>query len=88
MRQSMCATADAIFFMATDWKALQHPDGDRGYRYASLLAGIAGEGLYLQATALGLGACGVGGFTESEVASIMGRDPAKEAIFYGVVVGR
>ena len=42
--------------------------GARGYRHAMLAAGRAGQRLYLAATALGLGCCGVGAFYDQEMA--------------------
>ena len=53
-----------------------------------LRAGIVGGGLYLQATALGLGVCGVGAFTDPDVADIVGCDPDAEAVLYVTAVGR
>ena len=42
--------------------------GEAGYRQAMLAAGRAGQRLYLAATALGLGCCGVGAFYDEELA--------------------
>ncbi|BEQ16500.1 SagB/ThcOx family dehydrogenase [Desulfoferula mesophila] len=43
--------------------------GERGYARAMLAAGRAGQRLYLAATALGLGCCGVGAFYDAELAA-------------------
>jgi SagB-type dehydrogenase family enzyme len=48
---------------------LERAAGDRGYRHAMLAAGRAGQRLYLAATALGLGCCGVGAFYDRELAA-------------------
>jgi len=47
---------------------LTEMSGPRAYRHAMLAAGRAGQRLYLAATALGLGCCGVGAFYDQEVA--------------------
>ncbi len=88
LNQDFCATADALFVKTMNWNSLPLPDGDRGYRYACLRAGMMGEGLYLQATALGMGVCGVGAFMDGDVAEIVGCDRAKEAVLYATAVGK
>lgn len=47
---------------------LEEQGGPRMYREAMLAAGRAGQRLYLAATALGMGTCGVGAFFDEEVA--------------------
>lgn len=49
--------------------------GERGYRRAMLAAGRAGQRLYLAATALGLGCCGVGAFYDEELVAAAGLSP-------------
>jgi SagB-type dehydrogenase family enzyme len=87
-QQEFCATADAIFVMTVRWDDLYVPDGDRGYRYAHLRAGVAGEGLYLQGCALGIGACAVGAFQDPDLAAIIGLDLEEEVPLYVTAVGR
>ncbi len=55
-----------------DLELLAERGGPRTYRHAMLAAGRAGQRLYLAATALGLGCCGVGAFYDQEVAAIAG----------------
>lgn len=88
LRQDFCGTADALFVKTVFWKDMAQPDGDRGYRYACIRAGMAGEGLYLQASALNMGACGVGAFYDEEVAELVNCDPAEEAVLYVTAVGK
>ena len=45
--------------------------GARGYRYAMLTAGRLGQRIYLGATALGLGCCGIGAFYDGEAANLL-----------------
>lgn len=44
----------------------------RDFRHALLQAGLAGEAVYLEAGARGLGACGVGAFFDDELAQLFG----------------
>jgi SagB-type dehydrogenase family enzyme len=86
--QDFCGFAAAVFVKTVRWKDLYLPDGDRGYRYANLRAGVLGEGLYVAATSLGLGACGVGAFGDTDVAALVGIDLAAEIPLYLTAVGR
>lgn len=60
--------------------------GPRGYRYAMMTAGRMGERLYLLATGLGLGCCGIGAFYDQEAAELLGLDEANRML-YLVAVG-
>jgi SagB-type dehydrogenase family enzyme len=86
--QDFCGTAGVVFVKTVRWQDLYLPDGDRGYRYANLRAGVTGEGLYLAATALGLGPCGVGAFGDNDVAALVGLDLSVEVPIYLTAVGR
>ena len=69
---------------------LKHVDrkwGARGYRYAMLEAGRLGQCLYLGATALGLGCCGIGALYDDEARSLLALN-AHSALLYLVAVGR
>ncbi|MBI5444105.1 MAG: SagB/ThcOx family dehydrogenase [Deltaproteobacteria bacterium] len=88
MHQEFCGTANVLFVKTVTWKDLFLPDGDRGYRYANLRAGLVGEALYLQGTALRLGVCGVGAFQDRDVAALLGLELQEEAPLYLTAVGR
>ncbi len=60
---------------------LQKTAGERGYRHAMLAAGRAGQRLYLAATALGLGCCGVGAFYDAEMARAALLPPKAEPLY-------
>jgi SagB-type dehydrogenase family enzyme len=45
--------------------------GPRAYRYLMINAGLLGERLYLAATAMGLGCCGIGAFYDNEAAQLL-----------------
>lgn len=60
--------------------------GARGYRYAMLNAGRAGQRIYLAATALGLGACGIGAIYDAEARQMLALND-ESALLYLVGVG-
>lgn len=61
--------------------------GARGYRYAMLSAGRLGHAVYLGATALGLGACGIGAFYDGEAQRLLRLDP-DTTMLYLVAAGK
>ncbi len=72
-----------IYWARTRWKY-----GDRGYRYALLDAGFAGENIYLACQALGLGTCAVGAFFDDELCELLEIDCKDEIPVLMFPVGR
>lgn len=60
----------SIVFAAIGSK-LKKRYGERGVRFVDMEAGHAGQNLYLQATALGLGTVAIGAFREDEVRGLL-----------------
>jgi nitroreductase len=60
--------------------------GPRGYRYAMMLAGRVGQAIYLGATALGLGSCGIGALYDGEACEAIGLND-DSALLYLVAAG-
>ncbi len=85
--QRHVATAAVACVLAVTFQRTRDRYGDRAYRYVLLDAGHVGENLYLAATALGLGPCGVGAFSDDDVNAILGIDGNSEAAVYLVSVG-
>ena len=81
----LAGAAVHVLFMA-DLASLDRNWGARGYRYAMTAAGRLGHRVYLAATALGLGCCGIGAFYDQEVADLLGLDAAAR-LLYLVAVG-
>jgi len=61
--------------------------GDRGYRYATLSAGIAGQRLNLVCGHLGLGSTGIGGYFDDDINTCLNLS-LQEAILYVTAVGK
>jgi SagB-type dehydrogenase family enzyme len=74
-----------VLFMA-NLATLDRYWGARGYRYAMVNAGRLGQRLYVQATAMGLGCCGIGALYDDEAAELLGLDPTSR-LLYLVAVG-
>jgi len=75
LNQLWVGQAGLVLLLWADLELLQETGGPRTYRHAQLFAGRAGQRLYLAATALGLGCCGVGAFYDRELAEAAGLPP-------------
>ena len=84
--QVWLAQAALHFLFITHIRKLEERWGPRGYRYALMTAGRMGERLYLAATALGLGCCGIGAFYDQEAADLLGLNQDSRML-YLVAVG-
>jgi len=84
--QAWLTQAALHFLFITDIRKLEERWGPRGYRYALMSAGRLGERLYLTATALGLGCCGIGAFYDQEAADLLGLNPDSRML-YLVAIG-
>lgn len=59
--------------------------GPRGYRYAMMTAGRLGERLYLTATAMGIGCCGIGAFYDEEAALLLRLNPQSRLLYLAAI---
>ncbi len=84
--QAWLAQAAVHFLFMSNLRQLDEQWGPRGYRYALMTAGRMGERLYLAATALGLGCCGIGAFYDQEAADLLDLNPDSKML-YLVAVG-
>lgn len=78
---AVCFVVSGLF-QRTRWK--YH---ERTYRYVLMEVGHLGQNLYLAATALGLGVCGIGAFFDDPLNQLLGLDGETEAAMYLVTVG-
>jgi len=83
----MWLTNAAVHFLfMSNLAVLDDVWGARGYRYAMMAAGRWGERLYLMATAMGLGCCGIGAFYDTEAARLLSLNDESH-VLYLVAVG-
>jgi len=82
----MAGSAVQFLFMA-NIRYMEDTFGPRSYRYAMLLSGRVGQRIYLSATALGLGACGVGAFYDDEARRLLGLNEDSR-LLYVVTLGQ
>ncbi len=84
--QEWLTQASVHFFFVTNLGLLDKVWGARGYRYAMMTAGRLGQMVYMAATSLGLGCCGIGAFYDKEAAALLGLNEAS-AMLYLLGVG-
>ena len=84
--QRWLTNAGVHFLFVSNLDVLDGTCGARGYRYAMLPAGRMGQRLYVAATAMGLGCCGIGALYDGEAAALLGLNEAS-VLLYLVAVG-
>jgi SagB-type dehydrogenase family enzyme len=75
------------FLFLANLDTIEKAWGARAYRYAMMSAGRMGERLYLAATAMGLGCCGIGALYDREAAELL-RLNKSSRLLYLVAVGK
>ncbi len=84
--QAWLQNASVHFVLMANLEILDRQSGARGYRYAMITAGRLGHIIYLGATALGMGCCGIGAFYDEEARQMLGLNEAS-AMLYLLAVG-
>lgn len=84
--QGWLANCALHFVFLTNIGALERRFGPRAYRHAMLNAGRLGQRLYVAATSMKLGCCGIGAFFDDEAASLLGVDN-ETSMLYLVAAG-
>ncbi len=85
--QRWLARAAIHILLFADLEEIEKCAGARGYREVMLAAGRLGQRLYLGATALGLGCCGIGAFYDREAIELIGM-PDQASLLYLLAVGQ
>jgi SagB-type dehydrogenase family enzyme len=85
--QEFLGECGVVLFLTNILQRMRPRYQDRSYRYGLLEAGHLGENVYLAATAMGLGACGVGAFMDDAINAMLGVDGVEEAAVYMLAVG-
>jgi SagB-type dehydrogenase family enzyme len=84
--QSWLANCAVHFLFLSNFDLLEQSRGQRGYRHAMLSAGRLGQRLYLTATSMHLGCCGIGAFYDNEAAELLGLNE-QSRLLYLVALG-
>jgi nitroreductase len=84
--QSWMAKSALHVLFLTNLKVVERMRGPRGYRHAMMAAGRLGQRIYLAATSMRLGCCGIGAFYDSEAVRLLGLND-ESALLYLVAVG-
>jgi len=84
--QAWLANCGVHFLFLSNLELLDRTWGPRGYRYAMLNAGRLGQRLYLGATAMRIGCCGIGAIYDGEAAELLRLGPHC-SLLYLVAVG-
>ncbi len=87
LNQEWLKNAGLHFLFVCDLDTLDKKYGPRGYRYAMMNAGKLGQLLYITATSLGLGCCGIGAFYDDEAINLLDLG-SKTRLLYLVAVGK
>jgi SagB-type dehydrogenase family enzyme len=85
--QEMIHRASLVLVLTGIFERVQWKYLDRSYRYLLLEAGHLGQNVYLAATALGLGPCGIGAFFDDDLNRLLQLDGREEATVYLLAVG-
>jgi len=87
VEQKLCGQASAVCFLMADLPALSAGAGPDTYRLAHLEAGLVGQRVYLAASALGLGCCGIGAFYDDPVREFLALDGTGWEPIYALAIG-
>ncbi len=87
LNQEWLKNAGLHFIFTCNIDELDKKYGPRGYRYAMMNAGKIGQLLYITATSLGLGCCGIGAFYDDEAMNLLDLD-GDSRLLYLVAVGK
>lgn len=79
--QAMIVDAPLSVFYSAVFERTTGRYGERGVNYVYIEAGHSAQNVYLQAEALGLGACAVGAFTDRDVNRILALPDDEEPVY-------
>jgi len=86
--QGLAADAAVVFIWVAVIRRSRQKYHQRAYRYIYLDCGHIGQNLYLAATAMSLGCCGIAAFFDDEVNDLVGVDGKEETAIYLAAVGK
>jgi SagB-type dehydrogenase family enzyme len=80
LHQAWMAEAPVMLLITGEYRRCQVKYGDRGIRYTYMESGHAGQNIFLQAEALGLGAGIVGAFENAAISQTLALPPAHDPL--------
>jgi len=86
--QEFLGQCAAVIFLTQILQRMRPRYQDRSYRYGLVEIGHIGQNVYLAATSMGLGACGIGAFMDDDINAMLGVDGTEEAAIYMLAVGK
>lgn len=86
LNQQWMESAGLQFFFVAPLSTIEAMWGPRAYRYAMISAGRLAHRIYLGATALELGCCGIGAFYDRDASALLGLNQLS-ALLYMVAAG-
>jgi SagB-type dehydrogenase family enzyme len=88
LEQEMAGSAAVVFVWVAVIERSRQKYRQRAYRYIYLDCGHIAQNLYLAATAMDLGCCGIAAFFDDEVNELVGVDGQEETAIYLATVGK
>jgi SagB-type dehydrogenase family enzyme len=88
LNQEIAQSAAVVFVWVAVIQRSRQKYRQRAYRYIYLDCGHIAQNLYLAATALGLGCCGIAAIFDDEVNDLVGVDGLEETAIYLATLGR
>ena len=88
LNQDLAADAAVVFIWVAVIQRCRQKYRQRAYRYIYLDCGHIAQNLYLAATALNLGCCGIAAMFDDEVNDLVGVDGKEETAIYLATVGK
>ncbi len=88
LNQEIAQSAAVVFVWVAVIQRSRQKYRQRAYRYIYLDCGHIAQNLYLAATALGLGCCGIAAIFDDEVNDLVGVDGQEETAIYLATVGK
>jgi len=86
--QEFIKRSSVVFIITAVFRRTTLKYGERGYRYVFIEAGHLAQNIYLTATAIQLGCCGIGGFLDDEVVALLDLERLEERPIYLLAVGK
>jgi SagB-type dehydrogenase family enzyme len=87
LMQEFLGQCGAVVFLTQILQRMRPKYQDRSYRYGLVEIGHIGQNVYLAATSMGLGACGIGAFMDDDINAMLGVDGTEEAAIYMLAIG-